>query len=662
MLGASASEEKEEIILQAIEQALAQASASLASAQASASAQVPASAHASAQVQELENEIEALYIQYKNLQMQGTLTEAIKIKQLMLEKQKSILSYKPKLSTEISKYQGKIFALSDIHGDLHAFIIALRDCAKVIQKKQDGEIRKDPKLMIDPDIETNLRINIELDDNGFNDTFNYEWCGGNSFVVICGDIIDPYRDGHHECKRNLDVGITNCTNYPQIEIKLLRFINTMNDQASRVGGKIFKILGNHEYNNIYSNVDDSYKRYRFDTDEHNYRGTIRKNLFNYGNHGYELLFKDGCYSLLKINNTIFTHGELPMFETLKSVDLINNLINYTSYLKYPMRTSIFDWLENRLWSNPDMITSRIHDGTVDEFCTNDVKKRLQNFMGIEDIDSLRVVLGHCIQSESIHGQVDLLNDEGELQPDQTWKTVSNISPTKVINIRPGKVINKTFNNVFSKDDKTITYDGSSVFFGNNTFMNMNTIFGITMQCGKPYVRPPQAIVPQGASASVPQGASAVVPLLQGASAVVPPQQVPSTRDFFIYHVDIGSSRAFDLNGMYSLVNNVLTENQHLFSRTPQLLSIDNTIDIDIDHISIIKSKMKNTRIHQPRPNYEENIRLLESQAKAQYDSIHGEDESGSFMYELSLDNPRYEKKYLKYKQKYLLLKEKLKNL
>ena len=32
--------------------------------------------------------------------------------------------------TEI-KHKGKIFALSDIHGDTYAFIIALRDCAGV---------------------------------------------------------------------------------------------------------------------------------------------------------------------------------------------------------------------------------------------------------------------------------------------------------------------------------------------------------------------------------------------------------------------------------------------------------------------------------------------------------------------------------------------------
>lgn len=40
----------------------------------------------------------------------------------------------PFFQTEII-HNGPIFTLSDIHGDIHSFIISLRDCAKVIKKK-----------------------------------------------------------------------------------------------------------------------------------------------------------------------------------------------------------------------------------------------------------------------------------------------------------------------------------------------------------------------------------------------------------------------------------------------------------------------------------------------------------------------------------------------
>jgi hypothetical protein len=77
------------------------------------------------------------------------------------------------------------------------------------------------------------------------------------------------------------------------------------------------------------------------------------------------------------------------------------------------------------------------------------------------------------------------------------------------------------------------------------------------------------------------------------------------------------------------------ENRLLFSKTPQVLSIKKDRDNDI--ITIIKSKMKNTRIHQPRYYYERDI--------------------VSILPELDLSNYQ---KYLKYKRKYLKLKKSIK--
>ena len=122
-----------------------------------------------------------------------------------------------------------------------------------------------------------------------------------------------------------------------------------------------------------------------------------------------------------------------------------------------------------------------------------------------------------------------------------------------------------------------------------------------------------------------------------------PLSLATPHDFFIYHVDIGISRAFDKN--YSLIYTKGLENKHIYSRTPQLLLIDNSDGYD--EISIIKSRVKNTKIHLPRLVYEENVKIL----SAQYKKINPHTE-----HELSLDNARYLKKYLKYKQKYFLLK------
>jgi hypothetical protein len=154
----------------------------------------------------------------------------------------------------------------------------------------------------------------------------------------------------------------------------------------------------------------------------------------------------------------------------------------------------------------------------------------------------------------------------------------------------------------SSDSITKTYSGRSIYYGKSDETNQDKIFGITVQCKKP--------VKDGLT------------------------------DFYVYQVDIGSSRGFDNN--FTNISSANDENRLLFSRTPQVLSIDNSNGSDI--VTIIKSKMKNTRIHLPRYNYEKQINSIKSSMRKESD------------YELSLSNPRYlEKKYLKYKLKYIKL-------
>jgi len=112
-------------------------------------------------------------------------------------------------------------------------------------------------------------------------------------------------------------------------------------------------------------------------------------------------------------------------------------------------------------------------------------------------------------------------------------------------------------------------------------------------------------------------------------------------DFYIYRVDVGSSREFDQDLTDKVLDSdtpIDMENKYLFSKTPQILAINRKGEQDI--ITIIKSKMKNTRIHLPRPIYETIINNSPS--------LKG----------LDLSNPYYlQTKYLKYKKKYLELKK-----
>jgi hypothetical protein len=486
------------------------------------------------------------------------------------------------IETDIT-HQGKIFALSDIHGDLHAFIIVLRDCARVIKKKNIYDNK-----VIDPEIEKNLIIDIRKTDERFDETFGYEWCGGNSYVVICGDIIDSKR--MDQCRQSDRT--TDCLDYPQLEIKLLRFINAINKQAQQQSGRIFKLLGNHEWHNIkpWKNLVglDVFDPYRFNNDLPYYGGCTRRNVFNYNKIGYKLLLEDNCYSLLKINNTIFAHGQLPKNITFEKIKIINNNINTTNLLSGS--ESIYDWLEDRDYADTDNITTRKYYGQQDSFCTNTVIGQLRFFMNKVDVSKLRVVIGHCVQSSYKSGCTITDSNDNEFE---------------------GICVNTTFKSILDDTNETIIiYDNRDIHDGPSDPNNRNTIYGITMQC------PKDAQQPAAAAAGI------------------------QSSDFYVYHVDIGSSRAFD-NSNYTHINTIQEENKELFSRTPQVLLIDNTFNKDVDVIHIIKSKIRNTRIHLPRPIYEDNRRVPQ--------------------HPLSLSNVNYKKKYLKYKHKYLSLKQKLKN-
>ena len=101
----------------------------------------------------------------------------------------------------------------------------------------------------------------------------------------------------------------------------------------------------------------------------------------------------------------------------------------------------------------------------------------------------------------------------------------------------------------------------------------------------------------------------------------------------LYRVDSGTSRTQDQFYLNKQQINAIKDNYNedyfLKSRVPQVLEIIG------NNFSIIRSTIKNTRIHQSRPTYEAHAKLIP---------------------DLNLNSVNYQKKYLKYKSKYLQLK------
>jgi len=473
----------------------------------------------------------------------------------------------PNINTYIQTEPDKdIFSFSDIHGDIHSLIIVLRDLAQVIRKKSyhfDNNT-------YDSDLERLLNIDISDDDGDYIDNLNYEWIHGNSsYIVIIGDIIDAYRgqpfgilkDGSSDYEHQ----------YPQIEIKILRFINALNKQAihSNNNGRIFKLFGNHEVLNILSsNLHDMYIFPSDITKLNYYRGKTRDTIFHYGNEGYNLLLEDECRCLLMLNNYIFVHGQIN-FKNFKEFEDINNILNKSNYkqeiidaYKYLDKDNSLLWLR---YYGGHTYTNEHDENMMCDVLNRDFITLIENNSIIPySNNDLKLVIGHCSQYIS---------------------STNTTNPTK----------NTTFTNLETSSNnirEIISAPSESDYFN----IQKNLIFGITMGCPN------------------------------------------STRTKHkLFRVDIGSSRGFDnemhYDNIFSSTNKIVAEKQFLYSRTPQVLKIKNNVE------QIIKSTVKNTRIHQPRNYYEDTINYNKS------------------LNELKLDSGNYLKKYLKYKNKYLQLKK-----
>jgi hypothetical protein len=497
-------------------------------------------------------------------------------------------------TTNIIDPNCRIVSLSDIHGDIQSLIISLRDCAKVIRKKNNILFNQN---IYDNDLERELQKNLNTPNHNYIEDLNYEWIGTNTYVVICGDIIDPSRTNN--CKKNNN---HNCNYYPQIELKILMFINALNRQ-NRQNGRIIKILGNHEVMNLFNTTVEKNYIDPEDLQEPNYYNNVnRYNIFNVGQYGFKLLFEGGCGLMVKINNKIFVHGNLnASYNYYNSLNQWINDPQNQNLNPNPQNINEYKWINdswNDLFNNkntysnvidtlwdrknglPQNMSLRIYDKykklddtSSDTFCTelnNLFISFLANSNLTDNPKDLILIVGHCIQADT---SISELNGYTYDMYDHT-----------------------NSNDTVSVFNQNHTHIGKSQFItppNETANQYRNRIFGITMECKKSN----------------------------------------SNNIHSVYRVDVGTSRGFDMfNG--TGINIPGIENKFLFSRTPQVLVFENN-----NTVNIIKSTMKNTRIHLPRPEYETIVNTIPAL------NIHDP------------TNLNYKKKYLKYKNKYLQLKK-----
>jgi len=440
-------------------------------------------------------------------------------------------------------WYSNIYALGDIHGDIMPLIICLRDCCQVIKKKFAFDQNKE-------DIKLIKELSKEYNDVSYKDDLNYEWCGEDSYIVLCGDILDNAR-GNIQNKPQ---------EFPFEEAKIFKFINAINKQAMMKNGRIFKVLGNHDMYNLNGNVKTHYSSYVSEYAK-NYNGYKvgaegRLDYFGKGKPGAKLIGEDGAYLFLMIRDFIFVHGGISSsLVTVKNIETINeSLMKYI----YDSRENMFDSetksIENLLtFSNEDndgLVFDRYfgfkqEDVSESDMCSSlynkfkslcreiinkydkiDIKKTKKHFTTsnhpICDPNTMKLVIGHCNQNQVTN------------ENNQIYKSSYNRIIKK--NVKEGMCFSKEF--------------GGPVYSGDQS--STEGIYGITVSCGN-----------------------------RNKDNVIDYNN-PS-----IFRLDVAMSRAFNIGR---------TDNKYIYSRTPQVLKIDYK-NRSSPKTSIIKSTLKNTLTH-----------------------------------------------------------------
>jgi hypothetical protein len=437
----------------------------------------------------------------------------------------------------------QIYAIGDLHGDIMPFIVCLRDCCKVIKSTKHFDLTIQDTYLVN-------ELSKKWDDSTFDSSLGYEWIGEGSQVVLCGDIIDNIRP------INELLPYKKQQEFPMEEARILMFINELNKQAASKNGKIYKVLGNHDFNNlngrnIKQKLSNGYFNYtsRYAYEYEGYKQTPSKGRLEYftrGNTGSSLLAEGGIYFYLMIKDFIFVHGgivsDLLTFKNIANAndELNKYAINNTKEklpLDYGQKNNLMSLINYKDRKDP---TGLLRDRTFgfnnqeeEEMCNSLFKKF----------------------NELCKSCVDIESDE---QIDSFWKYSKDCDPSKMKVVMghcpqnywsKNSIYNTSFNTIINEDCTSIEYS-QKVETINSNDTNIN---GITVSCGSINDNPS------------------------------------------IFRIDVGMSRAFNIKDISKDEN----RDKIIMSRTPQVLKIVYSKDTTEPKMSIIKSTLKNTLIHVP---------------------------------------------------------------
>jgi|TARA_B110000967_G_scaffold164896_1_gene172363 hypothetical protein len=138
---------------------------------------------------------------------------------------------------------------------------------------------------------------------------NKEWIGGSTHIVQLGDILDKGGRGIDSSANSME------------EFSIYEFLNYLDTEAEKYGGKVHYLIGNHEIMNMEGDFRYVHKKHLDATGD-----SLRRKLFKPGGYMARLL---AChsYGILKINKWYFCHaGLLPEHVNTNTITQINTIV------------------------------------------------------------------------------------------------------------------------------------------------------------------------------------------------------------------------------------------------------------------------------------------------------------------------------------------------
>jgi len=193
----------------------------------------------------------------------------------------------------------RIIAIGDVHGDMKLVIDSLVISKVIIPVKNKTN-----------SLASKGTIPVKLS----NKTYNYSWVGGKTIVVQIGDQNDSCRPVNGLCDNVKD-------DTPD-DIPIFEFFTKLNELASKSGGRVYSLIGNHEIMTVQGDT-----KYTSNANLNVFNSVEeRKNAFANGNQYANLL---GCtrQSVLIIGDFLFIHAGINKYflENFRGRDKLQKL-------------------------------------------------------------------------------------------------------------------------------------------------------------------------------------------------------------------------------------------------------------------------------------------------------------------------------------------------